>query len=142
VLLRIDDVEDIAQVRQLLRAHEYWRMKRLGVDLVIINERASSYIQELQGAIETAVRSSQLRPRFGEELAQGAVFTLRADLMSVEARALLQSVARGWSCRLTPRRRKSSKALPSCPKRLPAASMAFHTVPTAPRPSFHSPVRS
>ena len=94
VLLRIDDVEDIAQVRQLLRAHEYWRMKRLAVDLVIINERASSYIQELQGAIETAVRSSQLRPRYGEELAQGAVFTLRADLMSVEARALLQSVAR------------------------------------------------
>jgi cyclic beta-1,2-glucan synthetase len=28
VLLRIDDIEDIAQVRQLLRAHEYWRMKR------------------------------------------------------------------------------------------------------------------
>ena len=94
VLLRIDDVEDIAQVRQLLRAHEYWRMKRLGVDLVIVNERASSYIQELQGAIETAVRSSQSRPRFGEELAQGTVYTLRADLMSVEARALLQSVAR------------------------------------------------
>jgi len=94
VLLRIDDVQDIAQVRQLLRAHEYWRMKQLGVDLVIINERASSYIQELQGAIETAVRSSQLRPRLGEELAQGAVFTLRADLMSVQARALLQSVAR------------------------------------------------
>ncbi len=72
VLLRIDDVEDIAQVRQLLRAHEYWRMKRLDVDLVIVNERASSYIRELQGAIETAVRSSQLRPRIGEELAQGA----------------------------------------------------------------------
>ena len=40
VLLRIDDVEDIAQVRQLLRAHEYWRMKRLAVDLVIVNEHA------------------------------------------------------------------------------------------------------
>ena len=40
MLLRIDDIEDIAQVRQLLRAHEYWRMKRLAVDLVIVNERA------------------------------------------------------------------------------------------------------
>ena len=94
VLLRIDDVEDIAQVRQLLRAHEYWRMKRLGVDLVIVNEHASSYLQDLQIAIETAVRSSQTRPRFGEELAQGSVYTLRADMMSVEGRALLQSVAR------------------------------------------------
>ncbi|MDQ7249930.1 GH36-type glycosyl hydrolase domain-containing protein [Dongia sedimenti] len=94
VLLRIDDVEDMPQVRQLLRAHEYWRMKRLAVDLVIVNERASSYLQDLQSAIETAVRSSQARPRSGDALAQGGVTVLRADLMSVEARALLQSVAR------------------------------------------------
>ena len=94
VLLRIDEAEDIPQVRQLLRAHEYWRMKQLGVDLVIVNERAASYMHELQGTIETAVRSSQSRPRFGEALAQGAVYTLRADLMSVQTRALLQSVAR------------------------------------------------
>ena len=39
VLLRIDDLEDIAVVRQLLRAHEYWRLKQLTVDLVIVNER-------------------------------------------------------------------------------------------------------
>ncbi len=94
VLLRIDQVEDMAQVRQLLRAHEYWRMKRLGADLVIVNERAASYVQDLQIAIATAVRSSQSGPRLGDEQAQGSVFTLRADLMSGEARALLQSVAR------------------------------------------------
>ena len=94
VLLRIDEIDDMAQVRQLLRAHEYWRMKRLAVDLVILNERAASYVQDLQIAIETAVRSSQARPRFGLELARGSVYTLRADLMGVAARALLQSVAR------------------------------------------------
>ncbi|MGV8996161.1 MAG: GH36-type glycosyl hydrolase domain-containing protein [Parvibaculaceae bacterium] len=94
VLLRIDDVEDIAQVRQLLRAHEYWRMKHLDVDLVIVNERSSSYLQELQIAIETAVRSSPSRSRTGEGQQKGTVHTLRADLMSAEARALLQSVAR------------------------------------------------
>ncbi|MDB5473442.1 MAG: glycosyl transferase, partial [Devosia sp.] len=94
VLLRIGDVEDIAQVRQLLRAQEYWRMKRLAVDVVIINERGSSYVQDLQIAIETAVRSSESRPRFGEVLGHGSVYTLRADLMSVETLALLGSVAR------------------------------------------------
>ena len=94
VLLSIDDPQDMAQVRQLLRAHEYWRMKSLAVDLVIVNERASSYTQDLQIAIETAVRSSQSRPRFGAELAQGSVFTLRADLMSAEARDRLRSIAR------------------------------------------------
>jgi len=94
VLLRIDEIEDIAQVRQLLRAHEYWRMKRLGVDIVIVNERGSSYVQDLQIAIETVVRSSHPRRRLGEDTAQGSVYALRADLMSVEARALLRSAAR------------------------------------------------
>lgn len=94
VLLRIDDIEDMDQVRQLLRAHEYWRMKQLGVDLVILNERASSYVQDLQVAIETAVRSSQSRPRLDAELAQGAVHTLRTDLIGAQAGALLRSVAR------------------------------------------------
>ncbi len=94
VLLRIDEIEDIAQVRQLLRAHEYWRMKRLAVDLVIVNERASSYLQDLQAEIETAMRSSQSRPRFGEASARGSIYSLRADLMSADARALLNSAAR------------------------------------------------
>ncbi|SFH82008.1 GH36-type glycosyl hydrolase domain-containing protein [Modicisalibacter xianhensis] len=94
VLLRIDSTDDLAQVRQLLRAHEYWRMKRLGVDLVIVNERASSYVQDLQQAIETAVNSSQSRPRIHEDHAQGSVIVLRGDLMGLDARLLLQSVAR------------------------------------------------
>ena len=94
VLLRIDDVEEIAQLRQVLRAHEYWRLRRLSVDLVIVNERASSYVQDLQIAIETAVRTSQSRPRYGTEPTHGAIFALRADLMTPESRALLQSVAR------------------------------------------------
>ena len=44
VLLRIADIEHLDIVRQLLQAHEYWRMKQFAVDLVILNERASSYV--------------------------------------------------------------------------------------------------
>ena len=94
VVLRIEDVEDMAQVRQLLRAHEYWRMKGLAVDLVIVNERAASYVQDLQIGIETAVRTSQSRPRFGEQAAQGVVHVLRADMMAAESRDLIYAVAR------------------------------------------------
>ena len=50
-------------MRQLLRAHEYWRMKRLAVDLVILNERATSYVQDLQGTLETLVRDEPVEPR-------------------------------------------------------------------------------
>ena len=94
VLVRIDDIEDIAIVGQLLRAHEYWRMKQLAVDLVILNERASSYVQDLQIALETTVRTSQFHPRVDVDGARGSVFVLRTDLISQETRALLPSVAR------------------------------------------------
>ncbi len=94
VLVRIDNIEDIAIVRQLLRAHEYWRMKQLAVDLVILNERASSYIQDLQIALETLARTSRSRPQIGADLARGSVFVLRADLISAEVRSLLSSMAR------------------------------------------------
>ena len=56
VLLRIADTENLDVARELLQAHEYWRMKQLAVDLVILNERQSSYVQDLQIALETLVR--------------------------------------------------------------------------------------
>ena len=94
LLLRVSELEHIDIVRQLLRAHDYWRMKRLAVDLVILNERASSYIQDLQIALETAVRAGEARPKVREQERAGRVSVLRADLISAEARALLVSVAR------------------------------------------------
>lgn len=98
VLLRIHDIEDIAIARQLLRAHEYWRVKQLAVDLVVLNERAASYVQDLQIALETLVRMSQSRPSLekerGTHTIRGSVFVLRTDLISAETRAVLSSVAR------------------------------------------------
>src|SRR4030095_2456898 len=55
VVVQIWEPEDIDIVRQLLRAHGYWRMKQLAVDLIILNERAPSYVQDLQSALETLV---------------------------------------------------------------------------------------
>ncbi len=94
VLVRIDEVEDREIVRQLVRAHEYWRMKQLDVDLVILNERPPSYDQDLQASLEALVRANQSRPQADGEAARGAVFVLRADLISVEVRNLLQTAAR------------------------------------------------
>ena len=94
VLVRIDEAADLSIVRQLLRAHEYWRLKRLAVDLVILNERASSYAQDLQSALEALLRTSQSRPQIGVEGARGTVYALRTDLIAPETRALLSSVAR------------------------------------------------
>jgi cyclic beta-1,2-glucan synthetase len=92
VLVRIDDAEDIGIVRELLRAHEYWRLKGLVVDLVILNERGASYVQDLQIALEALVRTSLARSHAGT--GPGGIFVLRTDLISAELRALLPAVAR------------------------------------------------
>jgi cyclic beta-1,2-glucan glucanotransferase len=94
VLLRISEIENLDIVRELLQAHEYWRMKQLAVDLVILNDRQSSYVQELQIAIETLVRTSRSSPLPGTEHRPGRVFLLRADLIAAETKSLLPSVAR------------------------------------------------
>jgi len=94
VLARIDDAEDVDLIRQLLRAHEYWRMKQLAADVVIINEKPPSYMQELQGSLEALVRGSQLRLSPDTSSASGRIYLLRGDLISPEIRAQLQAAAR------------------------------------------------
>ncbi len=94
VLLRIDDPDDQDIVRQLLRAHEYWRMKGLAVDLVIVNEQASSYGQDLRQALEALVRSRRQAEALDETSQAGGIFLLRRDLISAEDHDLLRSAAR------------------------------------------------
>ena len=94
VLVRIDEEEDVGIVRQLLRAHEYWRLKRLSVDLVILNEKPPSYEQELQGSLDDLVRTHQQRLSAEPGAVHANVFLLRGDLITGQERILLQSVAR------------------------------------------------
>jgi cyclic beta-1,2-glucan synthetase len=94
VLVRIEEDGHLDLVRQLLRAHEYWTLKRLAVDLVILNARAASYVQDLQGSLEALLRMNQSMPRVAADDSRGAVFTLRADLVSPEIQCLIHACAR------------------------------------------------
>jgi cyclic beta-1,2-glucan synthetase len=94
VLVRIDESEDRGIVRQLLRALEYWRVKGLAVDLVIVNEKAHSYTHELQASLEALVRTRQSAGRDDRLSPRGGVFILRKDLLSPGDHAALQAAAR------------------------------------------------
>ncbi|MGH8875436.1 MAG: GH36-type glycosyl hydrolase domain-containing protein, partial [Acidimicrobiia bacterium] len=94
VLVRIDQPEERRIVRDLLRAHEYWRLKGLEVDLVIINEKPGSYAQDLQATIEELVRASGSRLGHEAHRAHGSVFIVRGDQLTMEDRDLLQTAAR------------------------------------------------
>ncbi len=94
VLVRIDDLEEIDIIRQLLRAHEYWRMKNLAVDLVILNEKPTSYLQDLQNSLDALVRTGQRKSSPDPSSGSGKIFLLRGDVISPEVRNQLQCVAR------------------------------------------------
>jgi len=93
VLLTIDDAKDLDIVDDLLRAQEYWRLKRLSVDLVILNECPPPGAPDLQQALDAAVKAFQTH-RDAAGSGPGKVFLLRADLMPAAAGDLLQTAAR------------------------------------------------
>ncbi len=94
VLVRIDEAEDLGLVRQLLRAHEYWRLKLLDVDLVILNEHGATYAQNLHDSLEALVRTSQSVLQHDVGAGRGGVYIIRGDRLPGEDRVLLQSAAR------------------------------------------------
>ena len=90
VLATIRGSNGLPSVRQLLVAHKYWRMKGVRSDLVILNAKEPSYIQELQDQITAMVISST---EGGTLDAPGGVFIRRADVMSAEDVAMLRATA-------------------------------------------------
>jgi cyclic beta-1,2-glucan synthetase len=134
VLLRVEDIESLSIVRELLQAHEYWSMKRLAVDLVILNERGSSYVQDLQVALEAAVRVSLARPRISGMETRGKVFVLRSDMIPSDTRSTLLAVSRvvfsGRSGSLAEQVERMQPTLAAAP-RLPRRVQNFVATTTA-----------
>ena len=91
LLLHISDADKIEIVRQLIRAHSYWRMKGLVVDLVILYEEVSVYRESLQDQISGLI-SSGIEAKIIDHT--GGIFVRRIDQISNEDRVLLQAVAR------------------------------------------------
>ncbi|WP_439533254.1 GH36-type glycosyl hydrolase domain-containing protein [Polymorphobacter sp.] len=92
MIVRIDDPRDIGLITDVLRAFEFLQARYLAFDLVILNERKASYIQDLQNAIDDAVRVVRARP--APPGVRGGVFTLRSDLMQPHQVATLRALSR------------------------------------------------
>ncbi|HKG15525.1 MAG TPA: glucoamylase family protein [Pyrinomonadaceae bacterium] len=91
VLARVGAQEDLEVARQLLRAHGYLRLKGLAIDLVILNDHPTSYIQTVQEELDALVRSSGAQ---GLQDKPGGVYMRRSDLIPDADRILLHAVAR------------------------------------------------
>ncbi|MCZ6599900.1 MAG: hypothetical protein O7A07_03585 [Acidobacteria bacterium] len=93
-LVHIEREEEREIVRQLLRAHEYWRLKGISADLVILNAKATSYVKDLQESLEAMVRASQSATGHETHGGHGEVYVLRADVLPAEDLGLLRAAAR------------------------------------------------
>jgi cellobiose phosphorylase len=91
VLLQIGDAAKIALVQQVVRAHSYWRMKGLTVELMILNEDRSIYRQPLQEEI-TALIASGVEAQMLDK--PGGIFVRRREQVPRDDLVLLQAAAR------------------------------------------------
>ncbi|HET9990248.1 MAG TPA: hypothetical protein VFQ65_17075, partial [Kofleriaceae bacterium] len=91
VIVRITATENLELVRQLVRAHMYWRLKGLVVDLVIWNEDPSGYRQNLHDQIMAAIAVIGDASLVDQK---GGIFIRRTDQMTDADRILFQTVAR------------------------------------------------
>ncbi|PKL17303.1 MAG: cyclic beta 1-2 glucan synthetase, partial [Spirochaetae bacterium HGW-Spirochaetae-5] len=91
ILLKIHDPVNINLARQLVQAHNYWRIKGLVVDLVIWNEDHAGYRQVLHDMIVGLLATGEEINMTGHP---GGVFVRSSDQISEEDRILIQTTAR------------------------------------------------
>ena len=91
MLVKIKSRKEEEIVRQALVAHEYWRMKGLPVDLVIINEEAGGYEQAIQDLLRQLITSGHAQAK---ENRPGGVFLKQSSHLSSTELKLLETAAR------------------------------------------------
>ncbi|MDQ3168543.1 MAG: DUF3131 domain-containing protein, partial [Acidobacteriota bacterium] len=90
LLVRVIGDDGLRLVRQVLDAQEYWRLKGLRADVVIVNEHPIGYLDEMQAQLTAVLEDGpwstwQHRP--------GGAYLLRSDRMAPAERVLLEAVA-------------------------------------------------
>jgi len=126
LLVAVKDADELGVVRQLVLAHTFWRTNGLSVDLVILNEHPSGYLEMVQEQILNIVKTSDANAFFDRP---GGVFIRKADQMAPEDRTLLFACARVV---LYGERGPLADQL-DLPERVPAATPLLRPDPAAPR---------
>ena len=91
LLVRVVEENDLPLVRQVLQAQEYWRLKGLSADVVILNEHPVGYFDEMHAQITALLDTGPWR---AWKHRPGGAYLLRGDRMPEAERVLLAAVAR------------------------------------------------
>ncbi|HHY81107.1 MAG TPA: glycosyl transferase, partial [Clostridiales bacterium] len=91
VVLRLSQMEHMEMAKQMLTAHEYFRMKGLQTDLVLLNEYGNSYEQPVQDRLQEMTAISHARDLMDKP---GGVYIRQSANIPEEDLNLLFSAAR------------------------------------------------
>lgn len=91
ILIKIRDEKNLYKIKQLLDAHEYWRLKGLIVDLIILNEEEVSYDNPVGGSIRYLINSTNCRELINRS---GGVFILNENSMEKSDIQFLEKLSR------------------------------------------------
>ncbi len=135
LVVRISQAADLPMVRRIVHGHEYLRYKGLTIDLVILNDNPTTYLQSLQRELEAMIRTSGMGT-FQDK--PGGVYLRRTDQMPEGDRILLHSVARAV---IVTERGALEDQLerPEVTEPLPAAFVARSPSQTYPEPTVAPP---
>ena len=90
LLVRVVEEDDLPLVRQVVQAQDYWRLKGLAADVVVLNEHPVGYRDEMHDALTALVAGGPWAAWIGKP---GGVHLLRGDLVPEAERVLLAAVA-------------------------------------------------
>jgi cellobiose phosphorylase len=117
ILVRVQNLQHLDLVRQLLIIHEYWRLKGITADLIILNEDESGYVRVLHDTLRDLISMGYARELINRP---GGVYLLQKQLVPPENISLLCSVARvvfsGEEGSFSIQLRKKNQALISIPE--------------------------
>jgi cyclic beta-1,2-glucan synthetase len=91
VLVRVGRDEDVALVRELVRAHAYWRHRQIKIDLVILNQKAAGYAQELNDQLARVIAQMESEAWVNR---RGGIFVVGGGQVDEDSRVLLHTAAR------------------------------------------------
>lgn len=134
LLVRVGDVTELSLILEALRAHAYWREQQISIEMVIFNQRDSTYSQELQEQLQRLIVRSNGSQWLNR---RGGIFVVNASQIQQEKRILIETAARVI---LDGQRGSVSQQLPALSAHQPALPLfipspaslgATHTPPLA-----------
>ena len=87
ILVKIQDLNDMYVVQDILKAHEFYRSKNIQLDLIILNEEEFSYDQYINDEIENAILNKQMQFLKNKP---GGIFVINANQIEKEDLDLLE----------------------------------------------------